>query len=229
MPGSRLGSRCSLGRCLSITHGNVVPVPWLPQNSPSVVTACGALPHLATHTRLSSHTAFHSKVCNRHARSLPGNQAVSLSSATGLPPQQGIRYLNNHTGEMCTSAPASAPPKLFSTSHRTPSPASCVFPGCEEVSAGPGPGHWDNRDFANSPRGTAAASCKVLFRDVTTIPVTPATHTEQQKAARFPPGLPAGAGSTEVLYCILAPQEWAGQQLTHRCHPGRKVRAPACC
>lgn len=182
-----------------------------------------------THTRLSSHTAFHSKVCNRHARSLPGNQAVSLSSATGLPPQQGIRYLNNHTGEMCTSAPASAPPKLFSTSHRTPSPASCVFPGCEEVSAGPGPGHWDNRDFANSPRGTAAASCKVLFRDVTTIPVTPATHTEQQKAARFPPGLPAGAGSTEVLYCILAPQEWAGQQLTHRCHPGRKVRAPACC
>ena len=52
MPGSWLGSRGSLGRCLSITHGNMVSVPWLPQNSPSMVTACGVSPHLATHTHM---------------------------------------------------------------------------------------------------------------------------------------------------------------------------------
>lgn len=114
-----------------------------------------------THTRSSSHAAFHSKARNRHARSLPGSRAVSLSSATASPPR-GIRYLNKHPSELCTSAPASAPPKLFSAFHQTPSPASCDFPGClshpldrEEVPADPGAGCWDNRDFANSPQGTS--------------------------------------------------------------------------
>lgn len=35
---------------------------------------------------------------------------------------------------------------------------------------------------------------------MTVIPVTPTTYTEWQKAARFPPCLPAGTGSVEVLY-----------------------------
>lgn len=45
---------------------------------------------------------------------------------------------------------------------------------------------------------------------MTLIPMTPTTYTEWQKAAHFPPCLPAGTGSVEVLYCVLALQEWAG-------------------
>lgn len=45
---------------------------------------------------------------------------------------------------------------------------------------------------------------------MTVIPMTSTTYTEWQKAAHFPPRLPAGMGSVEVLYCVLALQEWAG-------------------
>lgn len=205
MPKSWLRSRESLGRCLSIAHGNMVPAPWLPQNSPSMVTACRVSPHPA-HTHQQAHTQLFTarRPTDTHARS----QGAGLcpSSRPQASPPRGIRYLNNHPGELCTSAPASAPPKLFSAFHQTPSPASHDFPGClshpldrEEVSADLGAGRWDNRDFANSSRGTSLLPPhSVLFRDVTTVPVTPATYTERQKAARFPLGLPAGAGSAAV-------------------------------
>lgn len=45
---------------------------------------------------------------------------------------------------------------------------------------------------------------------MTAIPVTPTTYTEWQKAAHFPPRLPAGTGSVEVLYGVLVLKEWAG-------------------
>lgn len=56
---------------------------------------------------------------------------------------------------------------------------------------------------------TAATSLRVLFRGMTVIPMTPTTHTEWHNAAHFPPCLPAGTVSVDVLCCVLALQEWA--------------------
>lgn len=155
-----LGLRGSLGRCLSITHGNMVPVPWLPQNSPIMVTPWKVSPHLATHDQAHTQLFRARRATAMHARS----QGAGLcpSSWPQASPPWGIRYLNNHPGELCTSATTSAPPKLFSAFHQTLSPASHSSPGClshpldhEEVSADLGAGCWDNRDFANSPWDTS--------------------------------------------------------------------------
>lgn len=196
MPRSRLGSRGSSGRSLSVTHGNVV---------------------------------FTAR-CATDAGSLPGRRAVSLSSATGLPlPGDQVPATTSQVSCAPQHPPLPHQRSLPSTKHHlqhlmTP-PAAFHTPSTMwtyQHTQGTGTtGTW-----LTDP---GATSLRVLFRDVTIVPVTLATYTGWQKAARFPPGLPAGTGSTEVWYHIPAPQEWAGRRLTCRCHQGRRGRAAARC
>lgn len=170
--------------------------------------------------------------CATDAGSLPGRRAVSLSSATGLPlPGDQVPGTTSRVSRAPQHPPLPHQRSLPSTKHRlqhlTTPPAAFHTPSTV----------WTYQQTQEQGTGTTgtwltdpgATSLRVLFRDVTTVPVTLATYAGRQKAARFPPGLPTGAGSTEVWYRIPAPQERAGRRLTCRCHQGRRVRAAARC
>lgn len=157
------------------------------------------------HTYEQAQTVFQSRVCSRPACILPGSWAVSLSMATGLP-ITGDQVLD----KLCTSALASATKALL---HVPPDTSPSCLPHPMTMRR-----YSQTQMQSVGTQGlcqltlehvTAATSLRVLFRGMTVIPMTPTTHTEWHNAAHFPPCLPAGTGSVEVLYCILALQEWA--------------------
>lgn len=198
MPRSWLASRC----LSSMEHGAKSPSKH--QTTPGWSQLAGFLLTLP-HTYDQAQTVFQSRVCSRLSCLLPGSWAVSLFMATGLPTTGG-QVLD----KLSTSAPASDTKALL---HLPPDTSPSCLPHPMTMR------RYSQTQMQVLGHGTLlthSGAChychliRVLLRGMTIIPMTPTTHTEWQNAAHCPPCLPAGMGSVEVLYCVLALQEWAG-------------------
>lgn len=157
------------------------------------------------HTYEQAQTVFQSRLCSRRACILPGSWAVSLSMATGLP-ITGDQVLD----KLCTSALTSATKALL---HVPPDTSPSCLPHPMTMRR-----YSQTQMQSVGTQGlcqltlehvTAATSLKSPLQGYDSHPHDSHHPHRVAQCSSLPPCLPAGTGSVEVLYCILALQEWA--------------------